>query len=77
VIGWEEGYQLYQMNAAVMVSVRHCCKRAGQIIAVTSYDPDLQVVRAICILNHPIQNTNNVPSCQIIIPQKQVNRKFG
>ncbi|KAI6198301.1 Rab GDP dissociation inhibitor [Aphelenchoides fujianensis] len=35
-----------------------------------------QVVRAICILNHPIPNTNDAASCQIIIPQKQVDRHF-
>ncbi|KAL5013112.1 hypothetical protein ScPMuIL_007382 [Solemya velum] len=34
-----------------------------------------QVVRAICILNHPIQDTNKAQSGQIIIPQNQVNRK--
>lgn len=34
-----------------------------------------QVVRAICLLNHPIPNTNDGLSTQIIIPQKQVNRK--
>ncbi|KAL0236078.1 hypothetical protein GEMRC1_002660 [Eukaryota sp. GEM-RC1] len=33
-----------------------------------------QTVRAICILNHPIEGTNNVDSCQIIIPQKQAHR---
>uniref|UniRef100_A0A914KXR8 Rab GDP dissociation inhibitor n=1 Tax=Meloidogyne incognita TaxID=6306 RepID=A0A914KXR8_MELIC len=33
-----------------------------------------QVVRAICLLNHPIANTNDAASCQIIIPQKQVGR---
>ena len=31
----------------------------------------LQVVRAVCILSHPIPNTNNAPSAQIILPQKQ------
>ena len=31
----------------------------------------LQVVRAACILSHPIPNTNNAPSAQIILPQKQ------
>ncbi|CAD5221029.1 unnamed protein product [Bursaphelenchus okinawaensis] len=35
-----------------------------------------QVIRAICILNHPIPNTNDNASCQIIIPQKQVDRHF-
>lgn len=36
-----------------------------------------QVIRAICILNHPISNTSDINSCQIIIPQNQVNRKHG
>ena len=36
-----------------------------------------QVVRAICILNHPIPNTKDTLSTQIIIPQNQVNRKSG
>jgi len=35
-----------------------------------------QVIRAICLLNHPIPNTNDAQSCQIIIPQKQVNRHY-
>lgn len=34
-----------------------------------------QVVRCICILDHPIPNTKDALSTQIIIPQKQVNRK--
>lgn len=34
-----------------------------------------QIIRSICILQHPIPNTKNSNSCQIIIPQKQVNRK--
>ena len=34
--------------------------------------PSLQVVRAACILSHPVPNTNNAPSAQIILPQKQV-----
>lgn len=36
-----------------------------------------QVVRCICLLNHPIPNTKDALSCQIIIPQKQVGRKSG
>ncbi|MFH4975420.1 hypothetical protein AB6A40_002129 [Gnathostoma spinigerum] len=35
-----------------------------------------QVVRAICLLNHTIPNTNDSQSCQIIIPQKQVGRHY-
>lgn len=34
-----------------------------------------QTIRAICILNHPIPNTKDSLSCQVIIPQNQVNRK--
>ncbi|GAA5880658.1 hypothetical protein JCM16303_004299 [Sporobolomyces ruberrimus] len=34
-----------------------------------------RVVRAICILRHPIPNTDDSDSAQLIIPQKQVGRK--
>jgi len=34
-----------------------------------------RVIRAICILDHPIPNTGDVASIQIILPQKQLNRK--
>lgn len=33
-----------------------------------------KVVRAICILDHDIPNTNSASSTQIILPQKQLNR---
>lgn len=33
-----------------------------------------QVVRCICLIDHPIANTKDALSTQIIIPQKQVNR---
>ena len=36
-----------------------------------------RVVRAICLMDHPIPNTNNTVSCQIIIPGNQVSRKNG
>lgn len=36
-----------------------------------------KVVRAICFLNHPIPGTEDSDSCQIIIPQNQVNRRNG
>jgi RAB protein geranylgeranyltransferase component A len=38
---------------------------------------DGKVVRAICILKHPIPSTDDSDSCQIIIPQNQVNRRNG
>ncbi|CAG8650868.1 8865_t:CDS:10 [Acaulospora morrowiae] len=34
-----------------------------------------KVIRAICILKHPIPNTDNADSIQLVIPQNQVNRK--
>eukprot|EP00386_Alphamonas_edax_P006929 GDKI01022542.1.p2 GENE.GDKI01022542.1~~GDKI01022542.1.p2 ORF type:complete len:457 (+),score=172.81 GDKI01022542.1:72-1442(+) len=34
-----------------------------------------RVIRAICFLSAPIPNTNNASSCQIIIPQSQLNRR--
>ncbi|CAB4255533.1 similar to Saccharomyces cerevisiae YER136W GDI1 GDP dissociation inhibitor [Maudiozyma barnettii] len=42
----------------------HKCKSTGQ-----------RVIRAICILNHPVPNTSDADSLQIIIPQSQVGRK--
>ncbi|WAR26431.1 GDIB-like protein [Mya arenaria] len=54
--------------------------KCKQVICDPSYAPDKvkktgQVVRAICILNHPVKDTKDVASVQIIIPQNQVNRK--
>ncbi|KAF3793977.1 Guanosine nucleotide diphosphate dissociation inhibitor [Nymphaea thermarum] len=34
-----------------------------------------KVARAICIMNHPIPNTNDSHSVQVILPQKQLERK--
>ncbi len=34
-----------------------------------------KVIRSICIMNHPVPNTQDVSSCQIIIPQTEINRK--
>jgi len=35
------------------------------------------LLKAICILNHPIDKTDNSDSVQLIIPQSQVGRKNG
>ena len=56
--------------------IAHC----KQLICDPSYVKDRvekvgQVIRVICILSHPIKNTNDTNSCQIIIPQNQVNWK--
>lgn len=54
--------------------------KAKMIIGDPSYFPDKvkvvgHVLRAICILKHPLANTNDADSCQLIIPQSQVGRK--
>jgi Rab GDP dissociation inhibitor len=36
-----------------------------------------KVIRVICLLKHPIPNTNDSNSVQLIIPQRQLNRKYG
>lgn len=36
-----------------------------------------KVVRAICLLKHPVPNVDNADSVQLIIPQNQVGRKHG
>jgi len=54
--------------------------RCKFVIGDPSYFPDKvkqvgSVVRSINIMDHPIPNTNNAESTQVIIPQKQVGRK--
>jgi Rab GDP dissociation inhibitor len=56
--------------------------KTKKIIADPSYFPNkVQVIghllKAICILNHPVASTDNSDSCQLIIPQSQVGRKHG
>ncbi|KAI0519167.1 hypothetical protein KFK09_006609 [Dendrobium nobile] len=53
------------------------CKK---VVCDPSYLPDKvkkvgRVTRAICIMSHPITDTNNSDSVQIILPQKQLGRK--
>jgi len=56
--------------------------RTKMVIADPSYFPDRvkkvsQVVRAICLLKHPIAKANNSPSFQLILPANQIDRKSG
>lgn len=53
--------------------------KCKQVYCDPSYVPDKvrkkgQVIRCICLMDHPISNTRDALSTQIIIPQKQVNR---
>lgn len=55
--------------------------QCDMVIADPSYFPDKvkvvgKVVRCICILNHPVPNTSDAQSTQIIIPQNQVSRNY-
>merc|ERR1711936_1309056 len=54
--------------------------KCKQVYCDPSYIPNRvrktgQVVRCICLMDHPIPNTKDALSSQIIIPQKQVGRK--
>jgi Rab GDP dissociation inhibitor len=54
--------------------------RCKQVYCDPSYVPNRvkkvgQVIRVICLLDHPVPNTKDALSTQIIIPQGQVNRK--
>lgn len=56
--------------------------KAGKILADPSYFPSKarvtgHLLKAICILNHPVPNTSDADSLQLIIPQSQVGRKHG
>jgi len=33
-----------------------------------------KIIRCVCIMDHPIADTNNAKACQIIIPQKQISK---
>ena len=75
---------LFESGRAVGVRCGEESARAPLVICDPSYVQGLEktrvigkVIRAICILDHDIPNTNASTSCQIIIPQKQVNRNYG
>lgn len=56
--------------------------KTKKIIGDPSYFPGKvqvvgQLLKAICILTHPVANTDNSDSAQLIIPQSQVGRKNG
>ena len=56
--------------------------KAKMILGDPSYFPGKvkvvgQILRAICVLKHPLANTSDSDSCQLIIPQTQVGRKHG
>lgn len=71
---------VYENGKAVGVRSGSEIARCKQVYCDPSYVPDKvkktgQVIRCICLLDHTIPNTRDALSTQIIIPQKQVNRK--
>jgi Rab GDP dissociation inhibitor len=72
---------LFESGKVVGVRSGEGVAKAPLVICDPSYVRDLKktkivgkVIRAICILDHPIPDTNNVASIQIILPQKQLKR---
>jgi len=56
--------------------------KAKMILGDPSYFPGKvrvvgHVLKAICVLKHPLSGTSDSDSCQLIIPQSQVGRKNG
>lgn len=70
---------VYENGKVVGVKSGGEMARCKQVYCDPTYCPDKvkkigQVVRCICLLDHPVPNTKDALSTQIIIPQKQVNR---
>lgn len=72
---------VYEDGKVVGVMAQGETAKCKKVICDPSYAKDKckhagKVVRAICILKHPVPNTNDMKSAQIIIPQHQVNRHW-
>jgi Rab GDP dissociation inhibitor len=73
---------VYEDGVVVGVRSGEEVAKAKIIVGDPSYFPDKvrrtgRVIRAYCILQHPIPNTDNADSVQLIIPQNQVARRHG
>lgn len=72
---------LYEDGKVVGVRCAEGVAKCKFLVTDPSYVPEKvkttgkKIVRAICILNHPIPNTGDADSLQIIIPQKHTGRK--
>jgi len=72
---------IYENGVVVGVKSEGEVAKCKFVVGDPSYFPDKvkkvgQVASLICILSHPIPNTNDAESCQIIIPQKEAKRKY-
>jgi Rab GDP dissociation inhibitor len=77
-----DGFEYNEFGKIIGVKTGEGLVKCKKVVASPSYFPELvkqtsRVVRAICLLDHPIPGTNNADSCQIIIPQRQLNRNSG
>jgi Rab GDP dissociation inhibitor len=75
-----DGFVYDSNNRICGVTSEGVTAKCKAVIADPSYFPEKvelvsNVSRCICILDHPIQSTNDSESCQIILPQNQINRK--
>ena len=74
---------LFEDGKAVGIRSGENTAKAPLVICDPSYTPKEKVkvtgkvIRAICLLNHPIPRTNDAPSIQIILPAKQLGKKTG
>ncbi|ORX50863.1 rab GTPase activator [Hesseltinella vesiculosa] len=71
---------VYEDGVAVGVKSKGEVAKAGVVICDPSYAKSKvkatgKVVRAICVLKHPLPNTGDADSCQIVLPQNQLGRK--
>lgn len=71
---------IYEDGKAVGVKSGDEVVKAKKVIGDPTYFPGKirktgSVIRAICLLAHPIPNTDNADSLQLIIPSRQVGRK--
>lgn len=69
-----------ESGAACGVTSEGKTAKAKMVVGDPTYFPGKcrkvgQVVRAICFLSHPVPNTDNATSMQLILPQKQVGRR--
>jgi len=72
---------IYENGVVVGVKSEGEIAKCKFVVGDPSYFPDKvknvgKVASCICILSHPIANTNDAESCQIIIPQKEAKRKY-
>lgn len=74
--------ELNEKCTGVSFANGHSFKCKYGVVGDPSYFPGLvinrgRVIRAICILKGPIPNTSGVDSVQIILPQRQLLRRYG